>query len=65
MIILGIVDIYVVLFVNSFETLNNFRILSINIFLIHNYLASSNSIFQGCISFACRRVFLIYVTLYT
>lgn len=40
MIILGIVDIYVVLFVNSFETLNNFRILSINIFLIYNYLAS-------------------------
>lgn len=35
MIILGIVDIYVVLFVNSFETLNNFRILSINIFLIY------------------------------
>lgn len=65
MIILGIVDIYVVLFVNFFETLNNFRILSINIFLIYNYLASSNSIFQGRISFACRRVFLIYVTSYT
>lgn len=41
MIILGIVDIYVVLFVNSFEISNNFRILSINIFLIYNYLASS------------------------
>lgn len=40
MIILGIVDIYVVLFVNSFEISNNFRILSINIFLIYNYLAS-------------------------
>lgn len=41
MIILGIVDIYVVLFVNSFEISNNFRILSINIFLIYNCLASS------------------------
>lgn len=40
MIILGIVDIYVVLFVNSFEISNNFRILSINIFLIYNCLAS-------------------------
>lgn len=40
MIILGIVDIYVVLFVNCFEISNNFRILSINIFLIYNYLAS-------------------------
>lgn len=67
MIILGIVDIYVVLFVNCFEISNNFRILSINIFLIHNYLASYFNFprthflcLQTCLFNICN---IIYITM--